>query len=303
MRVTNQSITRSSVVRLQENLRALERAQRDISSGRRLHSISENPSDGSDVMRTTSSMRAIGQFRRNIDTATARSGAEERVLDSLTNSLGRAIELGITQQSGTATDQTRLIAKKEVDQLIDHVVTLGNTKYADDFLFGGTRSGEAPLRVPSNNTDSFSALADAGGNSVDPSGGNEMEIGDGKFILPTHNATEIFLDTKALQSLRDLSAALGANDSTAIASATNNLKSADTAVQTVLGQQGSRGNELQASTDLLSSLELTLDTFRSQLRDTEIEKTMVEFVGRQTQYQAAMAATTRILGLSLANYL
>ncbi len=248
-------------------------------------------------------MRAIQQFRRNIDTATARSGAEERVLDSLTNTIARAVELGTTQGSATATAQTRLIAKKEIDQLIDHVVTLGNTRFADDYLFGGTRSGEAPLRVPSSSTDSFSALVDASGSSVNPSGGNEMEIGDGQFIRPTHNATEVFLDTKALQSLRDISVALGANDGAAVASATNALTNANTAVQTVLGQQGARGNELLTSNDLLSALQLTLETFRSELRDTEIEKTMVEFVGRQTQYQAAMAATSRILGLSLANYL
>jgi flagellar hook-associated protein 3 FlgL len=30
---------------------------------------------------------------------------------------------------------------------------------------------------------------------------------------------------------------------------------------------------------------------------------MVELVGKQTLYQAAMSATSRILGLSLANYL
>jgi flagellar hook-associated protein 3 FlgL len=30
---------------------------------------------------------------------------------------------------------------------------------------------------------------------------------------------------------------------------------------------------------------------------------MVELIGRQTLYQAAMSATSRVLGLSLANYL
>ena len=42
---------------------------------------------------------------------------------------------------------------------------------------------------------------------------------------------------------------------------------------------------------------------RSDLRDVEVEKAMLDLVGRQTLYQAAMAATTRVLGLSLADYL
>ena len=54
---------------------------------------------------------------------------------------------------------------------------------------------------------------------------------------------------------------------------------------------------------LLLNYLLNLKTFRADLRDTEIDKAMVDLVGKQTLYQAAMSATSRILGLSLANYL
>jgi len=60
---------------------------------------------------------------------------------------------------------------------------------------------------------------------------------------------------------------------------------------------------LETATVNLNLMELNLKAFRSDLRDTEVDKAMVELVGKQTLYQAAMSATSRILGLSLANYL
>jgi flagellar hook-associated protein 3 FlgL len=302
MRVTNQLITRNSQARLQTSLQGIDRLREDISSGIRLRTMSDDPTSASEVVRVGSSMRAIAQFRRNIDLGTARASTEETALDQLTNGLGRAIELGVAQASGTANAQTRSIVKAEVDQLIGYAVSLGNTRFGDDYLFGGTRAGEAPLRVPPTPADGFSALT-IGAVPVNPSGAISLEIGDGKFVTPTHNATDVFISTDALESLRALSTALGNNDVAGIRAATDRVTAASSQVQNLLGTQGARINEMESAQSTLDGMELTLKAFRSDLRDTEVDKAMAELVGKQTMYQAAMSATSRILGLSLANYL
>ncbi len=302
MRVTNQIITRNSQARLQVGLQGIDRLREDISSGVRLRKMSDDPTAAGEVVRIGSSMRAIALFNRNIDLGLARASAEELVLDQLTNGLGRAIELGVAQASGTANAQTRTIVKGEVDQLIAYAVNLGNARLGDDYLFGGTRAGEAPLRVPPTPADGFSALT-VGALPVDPSGAIELEIGDGTFMAPSHNATDVFLTTDALEALRALSTALGNNDVAGIQAATDRVSAASSQVQNLLGVQGARINELESARSYLDGMELTLQTFRADLRDTEVDKAMAELVGKQTLYQAAMAATSRILGLSLANYL
>ena len=303
MRVTNQTIIRSSVNHLQTNLQAIEGSRRDIATGRRLHRISDDPTAGGEVVRLSSSLRAVNQFRRNISTATSRAKTEEDVLGSLTHTLGRAIELGMGQSGSISKAQTRMITKSEVDELLSYAVQLGNTRFGDEYLFGGNRAGEAPVRVPPAPGDSFSALVDTSSNPVDPSGSIDVEVGDGKYVTVNHNATEVFLDSGALDALRDLSEALAANDPDAISTATRALTNASTSVQTLIGEQGARANQFTTATDALDGLTLTLESVRSDLRDTAVEKAMVELVGRQTQYQAAMAATSRVLGLSLANYI
>ena len=303
MRVTNQILIRNSISRLQGNLQAMEKARAQVSSGLRLRRMSDDPTSGSEVVRVGSSLRAIEQFRRNITIGTGRAEAEERVLDSLTNALGRAGELAISQASSTATADTRLSVKAEVDGLIDFVVGLGNTRFGDMYLFAGTRGGEVPFRNPPAAGGDFRALLDTGGNPVNPSGSIPVEVGDGRFVTPNHDGTQVFLDTNALQSLYDLSEALGANDVPGITAAIDSLRDAGSNVQTLIGRQGARVNEMETAENALGELELTLTTFRSELRDAEVDKAMVELVGKQTLYQAAMSATSRVLGSSLADYI
>ncbi len=303
MRISNQMILRSSQVRLQMSLQGIDKLREDVSSGIRVRKMSDDPTSSSEVVRVGSSLRAITRFRQNSQQATTRATAEETVLDNLTNVLARGAELAVAQASSTANPQSRTIVKAEIDQLISYAVDLGNTRIGDDYIFGGTRAGERPFAVPSTPTGPFSRLVDASNNPVDPSGSTPIEVGDGKFVTPNHNGTDVFLTTDALDSLRALSTALGSNNVPGITAALDRINTATSNVQTLIGTQGARSNELDAARTNLDSLEITLTTFRADLRDTEVDKALAELVGKQTLYQAAMGATTRILGLSLANYL
>jgi flagellar hook-associated protein 3 FlgL len=46
-----------------------------------------------------------------------------------------------------------------------------------------------------------------------------------------------------------------------------------------------------------------LTTFRSDLQEVDLEAAMTQLVTRQTAYQSAMLATSKVLSLSLADYL
>jgi flagellar hook-associated protein 3 FlgL len=303
MRVTNSIITSRSQLRLQQGLQGIDRARDDIATGVRIRKMSDDATSGGELVRIGSSMRAITQFRRNADVGIARAQAEESALDLLGNTLTRGIELGISQATATSNTQSRLIVKQEIDQLINLAADLGNTRFGDEYLFGGTRAGEPPFATPAPATGSFSRLLDQNGDPVDPSGTITLEVGDGKFVTPNHNGTDVFIDTDALDALRALSTALGNDDRAAIQAAADRLTAANSNVQALVGTQGARINEMEGAKNTLDTIELNLKAFRSDLRDTEIDKAMVELVGKQTLYQAAMSATSRILGLSLANYL
>jgi flagellar hook-associated protein 3 FlgL len=81
------------------------------------------------------------------------------------------------------------------------------------------------------------------------------------------------------------------------------LDSAHASVQVLIGESGAASQQLDVATSNLDALDTSLRAFKSQLQDADIEKAVTELVGRQTAYQAAMLATSRVMSLNLADYL
>ena len=104
----------------------------------------------------------------------------------------------------------------------------------------------------------------------------------------------------ALQSLRD---ALAAGDRDAVAAAAGDLATAFDAVQAVIGDVGARSNRLALASSNVEALEFNLKTLRSDLAEVDLEEALTDLVSRQTTLQAAMAAASRMLSTTLADYL
>lgn len=265
-----------------------------MSSGLRIEKASDDPNAATQVLQLHSALRALGQHQRNITSGLSRLSAEEDVLDQLTNVLTQAKSIGVAQGTDTANADTRALAKAEMDNLLTFARGLGNTRFLDAYLFGGNRSDVQPF------TDDAPPFYSS---TTPPVGDHQIEIAAGERADTNHNGTEVFLDTGALQSLYDLSTALGNNDTNEIRSALTALDGSFTRVQHVLGEVGSRTKQLDTMKASLGSLELNLQSTRSELEDADTTKAYVEVMGRQNTVQAALLTVQQLLGLSLTNYL
>ena len=292
MRITNGIIQRSTLANLQLSMRRLLDAQDQATTGKRIRTASDDPIGASKVMQAAGSLRALDQYQRNIASATARLNAEEGTLDQLTTLLERAKELGITQAVATASPTTRATAKAEVDQLLASAMQLGNRQHEGEFLFGGDQSNTAPFQ---STTPPFS--------STPPTGARRTEISAAQFLTTNHNGTKVFLDTNVLGALHQLSTALGTGDVTGIQTSLTALDSAHDALQNLIGDVGARASQLEVTSNNLVALDTQLRTFKSVVEDVDMEKAVTDLVSRQNAYQAAMLATSRVMGLSLADYL
>ena len=295
MRITNNILQRNAVAALQASQRRVAEAQTQANTGMRFTRASEDPVAASESMRSGGSLRALEQYRRNIQGAIGKVGAEEVALDSLTKVIERAQELTVQASSDTVNAQGRLTIKAEVDQLIDQALALGNTEFGGAYLFGGEDAATMPFTKAAPPA-YFTVAAGAQGEP-------KSEIGAGQFMSPVHSAAQVFSDTGVLAALRDLSLALGSNDTTGIRGSLPRLDDAHSAVQSLLGEVGARTNQLEVSGANLDSLEVTLRTYKSDLEEIDLEEALTELVGRQTAYQAAMMSTTRVLQMNLTDYL
>ena len=292
MRITTSITTRNALHALQRSLRQVDEAQNRATSGLKVHVASDDPAAATSIVASASSLRAIEQYQRNVNAATARLAAEEQALGGVTVILERVKELAISQGTGTADANTRLTVKAEIDQLMQAALQLANQQYEGEYLFGGDQSLTAPFQ---SGTPPFS--------SAPPTGARRAEISSGLYVRPTHNGTDVFVTTGVLAAIDQGSTALAANDDAAIRTSIYSVDAAHQNVQVLLGESGAQAAHLEVATANLRALDTSFRTFKSNLQDADLERAVSDLVSRQTAYQAAMLATSRIMGMNLTEYL
>lgn len=296
MRVTTSQAQRAQLDYIQGNLQRLVKAQDQAATGKRFQKGSEDPSATADVLRADSTLASYTQFARNTDLAIARASEEDRVLNSVQLITERARELAAGQIGSPSNAATRLIAKAEVDQLIVSAIGLGNTKFNNGYLFGSSRSAEAPLAATPTSVPPYATNAAVLTNP-------KYEIAAGVLSTPNHNAHEVFLNSGVLTALRDLSNALGSSNTAGITAALPALETASDTIGGLLGETGARVNQYEAIRTQTANATIDTKARRSMLYDIDIAEASANFAQAQTAYQAALSAANKVLNLNVLDYL
>lgn len=300
MRVTNYFATQRAIRALAESREQLDQTLERITSGRRLQVASDDPTAALGVMQGESQLRASEQYRRNISSASSRASTEDSVLDRLTSLLTRAKELAVSQASDTATVETRRATAAEANQLLADAVTLANTRFGDEYLFGGYQSTVRPFTSDASAPAFTFTVA-----TPPPSGSRAVEIASGQSFVATHDGVQLFGDATGgpLAALQSLSAALVSGDRDAIATSTQGIDAALERTEVLVAETGARANQLLSVDATHRQMAIDLESGISDLRDIDLEEAITALTGRQTAFQAAMAATARISGLTLTDYI
>jgi len=300
MRVTNHSATQSAISAITDARSKLDDVLQRVTSGRRVQIASDDPGAALGIMQGEAQLRAREQYRRNIAGAQSRVALEDSVLDRLTTMLTRARELAVSQGSDTSTPTSRQATAREVNQLLADAVQLASTKIDNEFLFGGVNPDAAPFTL-----DTSTAVYTVTPRVPAPVGSRAVEIAAGQRFVATHDANQIFGDSASgtLAALQALSTALASGNGDAVRATMPGLDAAFESTQGLIAESGARANQLASVDDTHSLLTLDVTANISSLRDVDLESVLTEMAGRQTAYQAAMAATARVAGLTLADYL
>lgn len=298
MRITHNMMHQGALARYQQNLRQIAAAQDRVSSGLRILKASDDPVAASGTMKAAGSLRALEQYRRNVGAAEMRLDAEETAYSSLSDILVRAKELAIGQATDTASAETRLMVRAEINQLLGIAVQIANTQVGGSHIFGGTSADQPPVTW----TDPNAAPPEVVLDPVDP-GHHRTEIAAGQFVITSNNAHEVFTASGVFDALWNLSTALGDNNVQGIRDTMGELDVSFERVQSMIGDIGARSARLQVTASNLDALEINLLTFKSNLEEVDFEKAVTELISRQTTFQAAMLATSRVMGMNLTDYL
>lgn len=123
----------------------LEDLQLKGSNLKRVQKPSDDPIGNTELLAIRSQKVDNKQFTRNISFAKAQLSFVENSLEELTNIMLKAKELAIGQSSNFYDADIRKSVSKEVEQLKKQMVSIGNRRMGNKYIFGGHKNLTAPF--------------------------------------------------------------------------------------------------------------------------------------------------------------
>lgn len=295
-RVTQQTIQRSTLANMQNNLGNMAELQSRLSSGKVITKASDDPGGTARVMALRSEKAAATQAARNADDGAAWLAQIDSTMQASIAALRRARDLTVQgANTGAVGPTSREAIATEIEGIRDQLVDLANSSLNGRSLFAGTSSdGVAFDDAASATPYAFHGVPGATvERRIAPDATVRVDA-DGSLAFGT-GATSVFalLDSVAadLRAGNDVSTQLAAMD---------------TRMDGMLSQLADVGIRFKQVTDAQVNLKKTLQDFTSSIsgiEDIDLAETILELKMQEVAYQGALGATARVLQPTLMDFL
>jgi len=276
----------------------MQKTTASISSGKIYRTPSDEPVALVHALGVRSDMAATLQYQRNISYAKGWTHATESALSQVQDRLLRAKELAIQGANDTLAASDRRAIAAEVERIQEEVAALGNTSFGGRYVFGGTRTkgygpGEAPFVLDRDGRVTYHGNRE--GISVETAPGIREKINlDGDDALVQGG---VFT---SLDLLRD---ALEANSQSGIQAAIGDIDRAIGHVSDRIAVMGATANSLENKEAVAEDLEISGREHLSDIEDADLLEAVSDLKAQETGYQAALSAASRVMSMSLVDYL
>lgn len=294
MRVTDSLRTNSLLRNIQTSLDNLDKVQTQISTGKQLNNLSDDPTAGSQALSLRASLVDNTQYQRNTDEAKSFLSATDSALSSAGDLMQTARSIAVQGANGTENQQSLDSLVTQVNGLIKQLTQVANSDLHGKYLFGGTRTQTTPFVAPTTGTDPTPAYAGDGGSVTATVGKNDS------LSLNTPGSTTFNSAFAALQKLRDN---LTAGNQTAVSASIDEVDASLTTVNSVRAAAGAKINEVDGIKQSLTRAQGDYEDAVSNLEDVDLAHAYVQLQSAQNVYQASLVTTSRAFQYSLAQYL
>lgn len=295
MRITSEVMVTRSLDRLHTRLKAYERSQSELATGRRILQPSDDPAGSRRAMALNGGLRAREQELKNISDATGWLEAADSQLQTVLGRLARVRELTVAGASDTNAASERVALAQEIRQITEELVGIANTRHLDRPLFGGFTSGDAATQVA--------------GEWVFAGTGDEVRrrISDTEHVQVNTTAAVWLGSGSGEDNLLGLLEAIADELETGTAAGVGNrigaLTAAANRVGNTLATIGAATNRVESARERADSALLTLRRELSDVQDVDIAAGIMELQVQQVAYEATLQALAKALPPSLVAFL
>ena len=287
-RVTQGSISSSSLRGLQASQSRVADLQNELATGKKLNRPSDDPAGLSSAMQLRSQLRQDSRYLDTISAAGERLNTADTALQGVSSLLNRAKQLIVRAGSASLDDSGRQAIAAELDVIKQGVTDAYNTGYQGRPVFGGTVQGSQ---------------------AIDDSG---AYVGDDADVLArVARGIDVRVDVKGSAAGADVlpgllakaAADIRAGSAPDVTDDQNQLDSAMTLVTTSLGDIGARASQIDGIKNRITSEQVDLTTRIASVENIDTAETVVQLSSAQLSYQSALGAAAKVMQTSLLDYL
>jgi flagellar hook-associated protein 3 FlgL len=277
-----------------------ERAQRELTTGLRINTVSDDPSQITNLIQTRSDLSRTQQLDANLGRVKAEVDSAEAALEAAASLMDRAATLGTQGQSSFATTQLRRELAGELGSVLQQLVSVSQTNVEGRYIFSGDSDQQPPYTF--DLTQAYPISAYAGSLAT-----RQVQSPDGSLISVSKTAQDIFdspdTTTNVFVSINSLRTALLNNDQAGIDAVLPDVQAAGTYLNTQLAFYGTVQNRIASAMSFGSNFETQLQTQISGIQDADAAQAITELTQAQTLEQAALTSRAQLPTKSLFSYL
>jgi len=296
MRVTFQTQYKNGVDNIERAGTRLVEFQRQVSSGKRIERVSDDPTGAASALAERNQLAQIDQYQQTGDSAYSRLTILDTVMSDIVTKLTSVQSSATSALGSTAGVAQRTAAAQQIAGLKAALLDDFNASFQGNYVLAGTKSTTKPF-VSTNGV-----VAPYAGSATevftDVGEGRTVAIGfDGGAIAQGSAATDLFT------TLDNLVTAINNGDNTAINQGISDVNDAFSRVTTAQSRVGSAMSMLEAEKSRLGSAKVASQSRLSQLEDANMVDAISGMQQADTAYKAALAAMSAAGKLSLMDYL
>ncbi|WP_338427110.1 flagellin [Sphingopyxis kveilinensis] len=254
------------IARQQSLAEQLERTQIQISSGKKLLRMSDDPVAARRIATIGTTQASMTAWAANVNSASALQSQADGVMESVSSLMTRARELTLAAVSDTASPADRATIAAELGTIADELDALAATRDSN----GEPLFAAGPARV--------------------------MRFDANLSFAPVPSAADVFVigGNSLSTGIRDAAAAVSANDKAAMNASLDTLATSISHVADEHAKIGLAGGRLDRIGDGLAARGITLADERSVVEDTDLTVAIAQLNAQELTLNAAQAAFAKI---------
>jgi flagellar hook-associated protein 3 FlgL len=185
---------------LMMNSRELSRLQEQTTSGRRINHVSDDPADAYQLLGLKSQETKLTNYKDNLVTMVNTFEMASSIVQSMGTEIVATKTLLTQVTGGVYGDSGRQRMAKSLDDHLEQMVLLANSKHINQYLFSGSKSNQVPYTVTRNTSGQITAVAYQGGQNqrtVETAPGVETDmywVGDDIFASDSRETPTFVLE-------------------------------------------------------------------------------------------------------------